>query len=121
MNRLKVQVDDILNHEDIKLVKIAGELDTISVYTVKTTLESHLIKGIVNFIFDLGDLDFIDSSGNFTFVSLYMKAKKMGRGKGGICLFNVKPHMKEMFDMIGVSKLINIYNSLDEALLSYKK
>lgn len=121
MSRIKVEVSDIPDHEDIKLVRIGGELDTVSVYNVKTTIESYILKGVVNFIFDLEDLKFIDSSGNFAFVSLYMKAKKLGRGKGGISLFNVNPNIKEIFDMIGISKLISIYNSYEEALLSFKK
>ncbi len=121
MNRIKVEVNDIPDHDDIKLVKIGGELDTVSVYNVKTTIESYILKGVFNFIFDLGELKFIDSSGNFAFVSLYMKAKKLGRGKGGISLFNVNPNIKEIFEMIGISKLINIYDSYEEAMLSFKK
>lgn len=121
MSRVKIEVNDIPNHDDIKLVKIAGELDTVSVYTVKTTIESCILKGVVNFIFDLGELKFIDSSGNFALVSLYMKAKKLGRGRGGISLFNVNTNIKEIFEMIGISKLITIYDSYEEALLSFKK
>lgn len=121
MNRIKIEVNDIPGHDDTKLVKINGELDTVSVYNVKTTIESYILKGIVNFIFDLGELKFIDSSGNFAFVSLYMKAKKLGKGRGGITLFNVNGNIKEIFDMIGISKLINIYDSYEEALLSFKK
>ena len=114
---IKVEIQNIGSGE-IKLVKIIGELDVISADSFKQTVGSYIDGGFINLIFDLENLRFIDSIGNLSLVNVYMNAK---RKKGEVKFFGINENIKEVLSVIGTAKIIPIYESLEEALLDFKK
>jgi anti-anti-sigma factor len=114
---IKLEMQDIASSE-IKLVKITGELDVISADSFRQTIGSYIDSGFINLIFDLENLRFIDSIGNLGLVNAYMNAK---RKKGEVKFFGINENIKEVLDVIGTAKIIPIYESLEAALLDFKK
>ena len=114
---IKLEIQDIASSE-IKLVRITGELDVTSAGSFKQTVGSYIDSGFINLIFDLENLGFIDSIGNLSLVNIYMKAKRAG---GEFKFFGINDNIKEVLNVIGTAKIIPIYESLEEALLDFKK
>lgn len=114
----ELEIKDIPDYMQVKLVKIPAEWDTNNNSQIKQALESSIEKGQINFIFDFSNLRFIDSMGNLGLIAIYIKAK---RQQGSIKAFGVNKNINEIFELIGTSKLIPIHESYEEALLSFKK
>ena len=115
---MKLEVKDIAGRDDIKLVKITGDLDVINAESFRKAIDAYITKGCLNLLFDLKDLRFIDSVGNLSLINIYMKAKREG---GHVKIFGVNKNVKEVLDVIGVLKIIPMYESYEEALLSFKE
>ena len=113
----QIEVKDIPGYENMKLVKISGELDMVTTDSLRKLIDSYIAGGCLNLIFDLEALTFIDSIGNLALLSAHMIAKKKG---GGIKLFGINDKIREILDVAGVSKIIPIYATYEEALQSLK-
>jgi anti-anti-sigma factor len=114
----KVEVKDIPNVADVKLIKIIGELDITNADAVRRAIEQCMDNGFSKLLFDLSELKFIDSSGNLSLINAHVRARRQG---GDVKLCRVSQNVKELFNVIGVAKLISIYDSYADALFSFKK
>ncbi len=114
----QVEVNDIPGYEGIKLVKIPEDWDTNNNDYIRQTIEPYIDKGYVNLIFDLSKLRFIDSTGNLGLINAHIKAK---RRVGSVKIFGANKNIIEIFKIIRLSELIPIYESYEDALLSFKR
>ncbi|MDD4908044.1 MAG: STAS domain-containing protein [Candidatus Omnitrophica bacterium] len=114
----KVEIKDIPNCTDVKLIKIIGELDITNADAVRRAIEQCMDGGFSKLLFDLSELKFIDSSGNLSLINAHVRARRQG---GDVKLCRVNQNVKELFNVIGVAKLIPIYDSYADALFSFQK
>jgi anti-anti-sigma factor len=112
------EVLDIHDHKDKKLVKLKGELDANNTTVVKEMVELCIKKGVVNIIFDFSEVRFIDSIGSLSLVKMYLGVKKQA---GTIKIFGANARIRELFDLVGFSKLMPIYKSFNQAVASFKQ
>lgn len=107
------------------------EIEDVSVLTLKGNLlgESNaksineiVLKAIekqkTNFIFDVEEMKYINSTGLSILISTLTKARK---AEGDLCLVNVPVQLKSL---LKITKLENIFpqcNSIEEALKKFKK
>ncbi len=87
---------------------ILSELDEIR-KEVKSTIEE---ENATEVIFDMSDVDFIDSAGIGFIVSVY-KTLKSKNGKFALSGLKKKP--KEVFSLTRLDKIIKIFEDLDTA------
>ncbi|MEX0981729.1 MAG: STAS domain-containing protein [Bacteroidales bacterium] len=85
---------------------------------VKDMLLSYYATPGTKLVFDLEGIKFIDSSGFGVFLSL-MKAANNSNGKFKIC--NLKPDVMELFQVLQLHNVFDIYNSFDECVSSFKE
>ena len=105
----------LLNNIDENLiVKFKGELDHHSSDMAREKIDEwYYDKLNKNIIFDLRELDFMDSSG----IGLVMARYKMCSENGGkVLIVNDNPNIQRILRMSGILKIIDVYNSLDSAL-----
>lgn len=82
-------------------IALVGRLDTIT----SPQLESELkLDGIAKLVFDFNDLDYISSAG----LRVMLTAQKTMMKQGEMELLNVKPLVREVFDMTGFSAFFTI-------------
>lgn len=82
-------------------IALVGRLDTIT----SPQLESELkLDGIAKLVFDFKDLDYISSAG----LRVMLTAQKTMMKQGEMELLNVKPLVREVFDMTGFSAFFTI-------------
>lgn len=88
------------------MIKLTGELDHHFATEAKSKIDEKLKNGqIKNLTFDMGKLDFIDSSGIGFIIGRYKLIKK---NDGKLEIINASHKIRKILDMSGVGKIINI-------------
>ncbi len=83
---------------------------------VKESLLRYYNKPETKLILDLSEIKFIDSSG-FSVLLSAMKAANNQNGLFKIC--NVAPDVKELFQVLQLHNVFELYNTLEECLNSF--
>ncbi len=95
------------NKEDKKLIfKLTEDIDQHTVEKVRRKMDNE-IKGYIprKVVFDFSNISFMDSAGIGMVLGRYKLAKMLN---GNLEIINVNRSMKKIFDMSGVSRIIDI-------------
>ncbi len=96
------------------IISLLGELDHHSAEEVRMRVDDALDRGKYKIlIFNFDGVNFMDSSGIGTVIGRY---KKMSARGGSVCLTNLKPNVKRIFEISGMYKIISVYEDVEEAL-----
>lgn len=95
------------------------EIDHMAAENIRHEFERINMKdGIKNVIFDMSDVKFMDSSGIGMIMGRYMKVRYIG---GRVMVTGVADNIDRMLRMSGVYKVVDKYDSVEEALESQYK
>lgn len=100
---------------DVGIFKISGKLMASNASGLKDTFSQN--KGdSLNFIFDLENLEFIDSVGLSSLVSLLKNTIELD---GEIKIIGLVGQPKSIFEITRVYKIFDIHETLDKAITSF--
>lgn len=104
---------------DYEVVEFHGELDQSNLEATEAQI-ADLLKDFKRhyLLFDLSDMAFINSEGVGFIASTHTKLVKKNQ-KLLIC--SVKPNVAEVFELIGLSKLLPVFATVGEAIAYIKK
>jgi len=95
----------ITNEGDKMLVTVTGRLDTTNVLDFEKEIMPVLAAPPQEIVMECSDFDYISSSG----LRIFLTMQKQIGGKGGkLVLRNMKPEIREVFDMTGFSSIFTI-------------
>ncbi|PKL50006.1 MAG: anti-sigma factor antagonist [Candidatus Riflebacteria bacterium HGW-Riflebacteria-2] len=97
----------------LEIISISGTLDLQHVAEFKQQVSSLLKNGQARIVFNLENLEFIDSAGLEAFLSTLVTAKKLG---GFVALASVKKTVARVFEITRMDKAFEIFPSADEAI-----
>ncbi len=84
----------------------------------KNILIDDIQKGWTNFIIDLSDCEFIDS----TFISVMVRVTKMLHEKGGVLKIAASnPEIHSLLELTRTTKIIEVFKTTSEAISSFKQ
>jgi len=108
------------NIKDILVVRLKNSqrLNALIAEPVKEQLLEYFNKPKTRLVFDLQDVSFIDSSGFGVFLSA-LKAANNNYGQFKIC--NVNSEVMELFKLLQLHHVFEIYNELDPCLESFNQ
>lgn len=99
------------------VVVMSGELDHHSAENVRIKIDNKIDEfGSKNLIFDFSDVNFMDSSGIGIILGRYKKINEYG---GKVAIVNLRPHIKRVFELGGLFKIIKEYESVEEAISNF--
>lgn len=98
---------------DIVVLKPTGRLDITTAWQFRLRLQECIAKQSTHVIVNLGEVNFIDSSGLTSLVAGMRDADKV-RGSFRIC--NVHPEAKLVFEVTMMDSVFEIFETEDEAL-----
>lgn len=102
--------------EKMLVVYMTGELDHHSSETVRIKIDNKIDElGVKDVIFDFSGINFMDSSGIGVIIGRYRKVSEYG---GKIAIVNLKPHIKRIFELGGLFKIIKEYKNMEEAVIA---
>ena len=91
--------------ENQVLVNLSGCIYVEEAAQLRESLVGHIDKGHKTFIIDLGGVDYIDSSGLGTLVSIQKQALQHG---GGVTLKGIHGLVKDLFELTRLNKVFDI-------------
>ncbi|MDN5354941.1 MAG: anti-sigma factor antagonist [Candidatus Cloacimonadota bacterium] len=93
------------------ILKIIGGLDAAHTKEFKQQFQTYAEENI-NFIFDLSQMDFMDSTGFGAIVSVYKLIKEVG---GVILIANLQSKPKMLFKITRADKIFKVFDNLQAA------
>lgn len=103
---------------DINIFKIIGNLDMLNAGILKERLKDFFSKNETKFIFELGGVNFIDSSGFGLIMSLNEKLSESG---GGLRIAKVSKTIRQIFKISKISSVIQVFETTEEAIASFSE
>lgn len=102
---------------NLKVIILEGSLDNTTVIEMESVLDSLIKQSQAPFIImDLSKLDYLNSTGIANLLQYYTHTTRAKQG----CfkLFGLSSFIQEILDACGVTKLLEIYATEDEAVRS---
>lgn len=98
------------------LILIQGDIGNDTVDVFNTKIEEIIKKPTRNYIMDFAEVRYLDSVGVGAVTEALKRAKSI---KGNIKFINLSSMTMELFEMTRLTKVLNIYESEEDALNSY--
>jgi anti-anti-sigma factor len=99
-------------HDGFITLSLKGRLDFASSTNLKEEILKRVAQGRTRIILNLGQIDFINSSGLGTLVSIL---KEVRLAKGRLMLSNLASYVEEIFEITQLSHIFEIFPSEAEA------
>lgn len=98
--------------ERLVKVTLVGRLDTPAVNGLETQFIASLVPDAKSAIVDLSQVDFVSSIG----IRMLISAARSLRGRQAVlAVFGVSPRVRHVFDAVGLSKILPICSTEDDA------
>ncbi len=110
---------EITKREEGKTVvlHLSGRLDLASGSTLKEEVKTLTDEGTSSIHLNLSEVEFINSSGLGSLVSLMKEIRLL---KGRLTLSDLAGYVQEIFDITQLSHIFEIFETEEEALASYR-
>jgi anti-sigma B factor antagonist len=103
------------NH-GVLVLSIKGRLDFATSNTLKEEILKRIVEGRNRILLNLSQVDFVNSSGLGTLVSIL---KEIRLAKGRLALANLATYVQEIFEITQLSHIFEIFSSEDEAIEAF--
>lgn len=103
--------------EDIHFIQVQGEIDAGSSIYLDDALKNALQQNEKKIIADLSGLEYISSAGLGVFISHLDEFKLQ---EVHLALFGINESVKQVFDILGLEKLLTIVETKEQAVDSFK-
>lgn len=96
------------------IASLTGELDHHAAKDVKDTIENHIKnQDVINLVFDLSKLTFMDSSGIGVIIGRYKLINSIG---GKVIIVSVSSSVDRLLTMSGIKRIIPIVKTTSDAM-----
>ena len=95
-------------------IRVKGDMDHFSVGILRSEIDREIReKPIKNLVFDLSELEFMDSSGIGLLLGRYKRMKEVD---GNVFIAGAKPSVERIINISGLHKIIPVYESVDKTI-----
>jgi len=117
MDGIEIVVDRIGVFQDIALFRVRGYVDTTTSPELQRMLLQTIEEGVCQFIVDLGFVNYVSSAGWGVFVGEIRGLREKG---GDLKIIQMTPDVFEVFEMLEFNRILQSYDSLEEAMDDYE-
>lgn len=101
----------------VTIFSLAGNLNIGVVPTIRANIESVLASGQRDIVFDLGELDQLDSAGIATLIVFF---KQIRSKQGEMKISRLMGQPREIFRLLRLDNVFEIYEDSEEAIKSFR-
>lgn len=98
---------------DVTVFALKGNLDALTAPTLKKEIEALLAARKINVVFDLSDLELIDSSGVGAIVSLFKRVRTL---QGDVKIARLQGQPAEIFKLLRLDRAFEIFDLKEDAV-----
>ncbi|MEQ8349344.1 MAG: STAS domain-containing protein [Sneathiellaceae bacterium] len=102
-----------LRQGDVMVLAVSGRLDTEATKPFELSVLQHLDEGEDKLVLDMGGVDYINSS---CLRVVLTAAKRLHGSQGRLALCALRDTLREVFDISGFSRILEIHPSRAQAL-----
>jgi anti-sigma B factor antagonist len=103
--------------DDVTIIALQGSLDAMTAAPLKKEIEALIAARKVKVIFDLAQLDLIDSSGVGAIVSMFKRVRTMS---GDVKIVGLVGQPAEIFKLLRLDRAFEIFDTSDQALSRFR-
>lgn len=107
---------EIIEAEGAHQVTLSGRLDSATSGDFERSLQGLFQVVGAKVMMDFSTLDYISSAGLRV---VLMAAKRAKQGQGQLVLYGLQPHVKEVFEISGFLKILEVVNDRAAALAGF--
>ena len=109
---------EILNQHSVSIFSLKGKIMTDEdLVKISKEITVMIEKGFCNLVFDLENLNYINSNG----INLFMRTLTKARVNNGDLIFsNVKGTVSDLFKIAKLNEIYTIYSSQEDAVNHFK-
>lgn len=100
------------------VIDLAGEVTTFAAAAMKDAYREALEKGGRGVLLNFKDVEYINSSGISTVIGLLTEARNNDRQ---LLICGLTEHYTKIFDMMGLTEYVSLFESEDAALQSVRE
>jgi anti-sigma B factor antagonist len=93
---------------DVDVMRVSGRIDLVTSNTLKDMIREHLHRERRHLVLNLERVDFINSSGLGSLVSILKDVRLAG---GSLVLSNLAPYVQEIFEITQLSNVFEIFDA----------
>ena len=101
----------------VKVINVSGFLDAHSFPTLEKALNNVIDEGYYYLVLNLGGLDYISSAGLGVLIGV---AKRVREKNGDLKLSQLPEKIYRIVNILGFSRILDIFNTDEEALSTFK-
>jgi len=101
-----------------EVVTVSGRIDSATAPELEKVLLGLIQSGQKNIVVNLGGTEFISSAGLKALLSALMKVRKSVPA-GDVVIAEIRPQLKESFDLVGFDRLFKFYDNSLRAVGSF--
>lgn len=110
---------EIDNQKDYATLKLKGKLIQLEhTDNLKNSIDPLLENGQANYLLDMDELDYINSSGLNSLVSILTKSRNKG---GETVIINVSDKIKELFLITKLNTVFSVEDNLEAAIRHFNQ
>lgn len=98
---------------DVVILRVSGRLEINQALELEEVINTHINNGSKFFIFDLGDVHYLSSSGIRVFIATLRQLKDMN---GRMLLSNLSANVVKTLKIVELDGLFEIIGSVDDAM-----
>ena len=107
---------EIRPQDGVDVIDITGQLDAFTTPDIKAEFKKLTDSRHYKLVLNLEQVDYVNSTGIGAIVAV---AQQVRRRKGDLKLFGMKSDIRKVFDLVGASKILDIFETEQEALNSF--
>ena len=108
----ELAIDINYQNDNITVVSLKGFLDAHTFEQLDEVIQELLDNDKINLIVNLENIEYISSAGVGVFIGALAYAQEI---KGAIVLVNPAANVREVFDLLGLSTVFTILDSIEDA------
>lgn len=112
---MNFNIDTYNMESGVPVITLEGEVDVYTAPQLKQQMIGLLESGAKQVIIDLTKVEYFDSTALGVLIG---GLKRMRERDGNLSLICPNPRIKRVFEITGLDKIFDIYNSVDEAKMA---
>lgn len=109
---------DVESRGAVQLIRLHGSLDMYSFPRLESQLQTLFQQGRYAMMLDCSQLDYIGSAGLGALIGFSKQAREHD---GDLKLFRVPERIYKIIELLGFTKVLQVYNTEETALASFQK
>lgn len=105
-------------HNSIIVLSIENLWDPIENQTIVAVVEEQITEGFNEFVIDMGQMEYMNSSGLNVLISILTRSRSVG---GDVAIINVSEKIQQVLLVARLNSMFAVHDSLEEGLAFFEK